>query len=76
MTWLPSPNHPDFLFSQLKIKLKCCHFDTNEVIKAELLAVLITPTEHNFKDAFKKWQKQWERCTSVERDYFEDDGGQ
>jgi hypothetical protein len=38
----------------LKIKLKCCHFDTTEVIEAELLAVLNILREHNIQDGFQK----------------------
>jgi hypothetical protein len=60
----------------LKIKLKGRHFDIIEVFKAESQAVLNTLTEHDFQDAFKKWQKRWERCIRVEGDYFEGDGGQ
>jgi hypothetical protein len=37
----------------LKIKLKCRHFDTIEVIEAESQAVLNTLTEHDFQNAFK-----------------------
>jgi hypothetical protein len=37
----------------LKIKLKCCHFDTVELIEAELQAMLNTLTEHDLQDAFK-----------------------
>jgi hypothetical protein len=37
----------------LKIKNKCRHFDTIEVIKTELQALLNTLTEHNIQDAFK-----------------------
>jgi hypothetical protein len=59
----------------LKIKLKGHCFDTIEVIEAELQAVLNTLTEHVFQDAFKKWQKHWERCVCAEGDYFEADGG-
>jgi hypothetical protein len=34
MTTIPHP--PYFsLFPQLKIKLKCCHFDTNVIIETE-----------------------------------------
>jgi hypothetical protein len=57
------------------LRLKGCHFDTTEVIEAESQAVLNTLTEHNFQDAFKKWQKRWERCICAEGDY-ECDGGQ
>jgi hypothetical protein len=35
------------------VKLKGCHFNTIEVIEAELQAMLNTLTEHNFQDAFK-----------------------
>jgi hypothetical protein len=46
------------------------------VIEAESQAVLNTLTERDFQDALKIWQKRWERCKRVERDYFEGDGGQ
>jgi hypothetical protein len=51
-----------FYVSLVEDKLKGRHFDTIEVIDAELQAVLNTLTEHDFQDAFKKWQKRWERC--------------
>jgi hypothetical protein len=55
------PHHPYFtLFPQLK--LKGCHFDTTEVIEA----VLNTLTEHDFQEAFKKWQMRWEWCIHFE----------
>jgi hypothetical protein len=60
----------------LKIKLKGRHFDTTDVIEAEPQAVLNTLTEHDFQEAFKKWQKGWEWCIHVEVDYFEGDSGQ
>jgi hypothetical protein len=60
----------------LKIKLKGRHFETIEVIEAELQAVLNTLTEHNFQDMFKKGQKRWERCIHLEGNYFEGDGDQ
>jgi phosphatidate phosphatase APP1 len=46
--------HPIFLFTLLKIKLKCRHFDTIEVIVAEWKVVLNTLTEHDFQGTFKK----------------------
>jgi hypothetical protein len=60
----------------LKIKLKGHHFDTTEVIEAKLQAVLNTLTEHEFQDAFKKWQKRWERYIWEEGYYFEANDGQ
>jgi hypothetical protein len=33
------------------------HFDTIEVTEAEPQAVLNSLTEHDFQDAFQKWQK-------------------
>jgi hypothetical protein len=59
----------------LKIKLKGRHVDTIEVFEAESQP-LNTLTDHDFQDAFKKWQKRWERCICAEGDYFEGDGGQ
>jgi hypothetical protein len=38
--------------------LKGSHFDTTEVMEAESQAVLNSLTEHNFQDAFTKWQKR------------------
>jgi hypothetical protein len=32
--------------------------------------------KHNFQDAFKKWQKFWERCIHLVGGYFEGDGVQ
>jgi hypothetical protein len=40
------------------------------VIEAESLAVLNTLTEHDFQDAFKKWQKCWQQSIHAEGDYF------
>jgi hypothetical protein len=60
----------------LKIKLKGYRFDTTAVIKAESQVVLNTLTEHEFQDAFKKWQNHWQRCIRAVEDKFEGDGGQ
>jgi hypothetical protein len=46
------------------------------VIEAESQVVLNTLTEQDFQDAFKKWQKRWERCIRAEGDYFKGDGSQ
>jgi hypothetical protein len=48
----------------MELKDRC--FDTTEVIKAESQAVLNTLAEHDFQDAFKKWQKCWEQCMHAE----------
>jgi hypothetical protein len=59
----------------LNIKLNGHDLNTIEVIRAESQAVLNTLTEHDFQDAFKKWQKRWEQCIRMEEDYLESDGG-
>jgi hypothetical protein len=64
------------LSPQLKIKLKGHRFDTIEVIEAGSQVVLNTLTEHDFQDAFKKWQKRWEQCICAEGEYFEVNGVQ
>jgi hypothetical protein len=46
------------------------------VIEAESQVVLNTFTEHDFQDAFKKWQTGWERRICAEGDYFKGDDGQ
>jgi hypothetical protein len=50
--------------------------DTIEVIETESQVVLNALTEHDFQDAFKKWQKDWERCIRTKEDYLEGHGGQ
>jgi hypothetical protein len=40
------------------------------VIEAESQAVLNTLTKHDFRDAFEKSNKYWERCMRAEGDYF------
>jgi hypothetical protein len=51
MTVVPHP--PCFnLFPRLKIKLKCRHFDTVEVMEAESHGMLNTLKERDFQDAF------------------------
>jgi heme-degrading monooxygenase HmoA len=37
---------------------------------------VITLTEYDFQDAFKKWKKHWNQYICVEGDYFEGDDGQ
>jgi hypothetical protein len=39
-------------------------------------AVLNAVTEHDFQDAFKEWQKVWERCICAQGDSSECDGDQ
>jgi hypothetical protein len=60
----------------LKIKLNDRHFDIIKVTEAESQAVLNTLREHDFQNAFKKWQMRWERCMGAKGEYFEGDGGQ
>jgi hypothetical protein len=43
---------------------------------ADSQVMLNTIRKHEFQDAFKKWQKQWQWCIRVEEDYFEGDGCQ
>jgi hypothetical protein len=49
----PPPTYVS-LFPRLKLKIKGCHFDTVDVVEAELQVVLNTLTEHDFQDSFKK----------------------
>jgi hypothetical protein len=60
----------------LKIKVKGRHVDTIEMIEAESQAVVNILTEYDFQDAFKKWQKHWEWCIHIGRDYFGGNVGQ
>jgi hypothetical protein len=63
-----APHPPYFLFPRLKIKLKGRHFNTIEVIQTESQAVL-NLTEHDFQDAFRKWQKRWGRWIRTDGEY-------
>jgi hypothetical protein len=51
----------------------CWH---NRGIEAKSQAALKTLREHDFQEAFTKWQKRWERCIRAEGDCFEGEGGQ
>jgi hypothetical protein len=51
MTVVPHPRY--FSVSRLKIKLKGSHFDTIQVIEADLQVVLNILAEHDFQDAYK-----------------------
>jgi hypothetical protein len=42
------------------VKIRGRHFDTVEATEAESHAVLNSLTEHDFQDAFRKWEKLWE----------------
>jgi hypothetical protein len=46
------------------------------VIEAESQVVLNTLTEQDFQNAFKKWQKHWERYICMVGGYFKGDSGQ
>jgi hypothetical protein len=68
----PSPTHPTFhCFTDSR---QGRHFDTIEVIEAELQAELNIITEHDFQDALKKYQKHWEQYICSEGHYLEGDG--
>jgi hypothetical protein len=58
-----------FLFPKLKSTLKGRHFDTfDEIQKHSTKDLFAIP-----KEAFKIWQKRWERCVTSEGNYFEGD---
>jgi RNA binding exosome subunit len=69
---------PTLLFSvsPTENKTEGHHFDTIEVIEAELQAVLNSLTELDFHDELKKLAEALGRCLSAEGDYFEGVGGQ
>jgi hypothetical protein len=64
------------MFPRPKIKLKARHYNATQVIKAESQEVLNILTEYDFHEAFKKWQKRWEWCIHMEREYLEGYHGQ
>jgi hypothetical protein len=56
-----------------------CSLIEDKTLKADILSVggrIAGNAEHDSQDAFKKWQKHWERCICTEGGYFEGDGGQ
>ena len=81
MTVVPRPPYSpdlapsDFLFPELKMKLKGRRFQTLEEIQAQSQAVLNTLRENDFQECFKNWQPRWDRCEASEGDYFEGDAG-
>jgi transposase len=65
-----------FLFPKIKLKLKGRHFDTTEEIQAESQRVLDTLTEKDFREAFQKWRRLWDRHVHERGNYYEGVGGQ
>jgi hypothetical protein len=65
----------DFLFPKIKLKLKGHRFDTIEEIQAESQRMIDTLTEKDFREAFQKWRRRWDRCLHARGNYFEGDGG-
>jgi hypothetical protein len=59
----------------LKLNVKSLHFDTAEVIEAELQAVLNILTKHDFQGAYKMAEER-ERIIRAGGDYVEVDSGQ
>jgi len=59
----------------MKLKLKGRRFYTIEEIQAETPKVLDTLTEKDFKKAFQKCRRRWDRCLHARGIYFEGDGG-
>jgi hypothetical protein len=43
------------------------------LIEATSVAVLNAFKEYDFQNAFKKWQKLWERCIRAKGDHFQGD---
>jgi hypothetical protein len=72
MTVIPPPTL--FVYpGALRLFSLSLRFETIEVIEVRSQVVLNTLTEYDFQDAYKKWQKHWERCIHAEG---EGDGGQ
>jgi histone-lysine N-methyltransferase SETMAR len=69
---------PSYFFLLLKMKIKFMgrKFDTVEEIRAATETVLNTLTKKHFQDAFKKFQKQRDRCVRSQEDCFEGDGAE
>ncbi|PNF22065.1 hypothetical protein B7P43_G09729 [Cryptotermes secundus] len=65
-----------FPFPKMKIKMKGRRFDTVQEIQAETQTALNALTKKDLQDAFKKWQKRWDRCMRSQGDYFEGDGAE
>jgi hypothetical protein len=77
MAVIPHPPYtPDlarcdfFLFLKMKLKLKGRRFDTIEEIQTESQKMLDTLTENDFKEAFQKWRRRWNRCLHAGGNYF------
>jgi hypothetical protein len=58
----------------MEFKLKGRRFDTGEEIQAESQRVLDTVTGKDFREAFQKRRRRWDRCLHAGGNYFEVDG--
>ena len=54
-------------------KLRCCHFETIEVMKETVTKVIDTLTQEDFHGAFQKLLERYNKCIAAGGDYFEGD---
>jgi hypothetical protein len=74
-TWLSFPTHPTFYVSLIEDKTERPPFWHIWGARGRIADGAEHPHRTRLPRRISKWQKRSEQCISVERDYFESDGG-
>jgi len=61
------------LFPKIKSVLKGTHFVSAENMKAKMMEILNSLTEHDLRNCFEHWQHRMQLCVNSEGNYFEGD---
>jgi len=49
------------------------HWDDVETIKRETTRQLKSLTSEDFEGCFEQWKRRWDKCITIDGDYFEGD---
>jgi len=75
-SYSPDPAPCNFyLFPNVKTVLKGTHFVSAENVKAKMVEILNSLTEHDLRNCFEHWQHRMQMCVNSEGNYFEGDCG-
>lgn len=62
-----------FLFPKCKMVMRGQHWDDVETIKRETTRQLKSLTSEDFEGCFEQWKQRWDKCITIDGDYFEGD---
>jgi transposase len=62
-----------YLFPKIESVLKGTHFLSVENVKAKMVEILNSLTEHDLRNCYERWQRHMQLCVNSEGNYFEGD---